>query len=525
MKFGGGGATRKTAPDSDLTLCHFENTDNLSPKTLKKTCLNSFDEKIECHPELDSGSIKIRKDSGSGAGMTEPSHVHPSCHSELDSESINADNNRLRLGGRSDESGKITNSSFRHPELAAKSFERESKRDFMLLPCDSETMNEHKTFVMLNLFHHPNKILKQVQNDSADKSFVLSTNKQNILRPAIRSDEGSRMSRTQSRHSDESQSLSMPIKSSDSEVGMTKTLPVYQPCHSELVSESLNKGKDSGSEAGMTKMASNNLRPAVRNDKSGCKAAFTMAEVLITLGIIGIVAAMTLPTIINRIQEKVLEARFRKVYNILNVACEKTVADLGYVPSCYSWIPGERPYPDLECDRQENGDCNWYYPDGDMPSDYYGPRNDNDCRIFEEALMKNLNVIQQCPDAEDDGCTVHYKGSDTIMKDNDNSLSDEEVMAATAGTPAFREENLNKLPAIVLIDGITFIDPQESRYINTLPIIDINGKRGPNKWGYDLFVFGRVGSTKKGIYYIAGSHPVEKGGRTCQEMIKKLLER
>ena len=61
----------------------------------------------------------------------------------------------------------------------------------------------------------------------------------------------------------------MPIKSSDSEVGMTKTLPVYQPCHSELVSESLNKGKDSGSEAGMTKMASNNLRPAVRNDEDG----------------------------------------------------------------------------------------------------------------------------------------------------------------------------------------------------------------------------------------------------------------
>ena len=32
-----------------------------------------------------------------------------------------------------------------HPELAAKSVERESKRDFMPLPCDSETMNEQKT--------------------------------------------------------------------------------------------------------------------------------------------------------------------------------------------------------------------------------------------------------------------------------------------------------------------------------------------------------------------------------------------
>ncbi len=34
--------------------------------------------------------------------------------------------------------------------------------------------------------------------------------------------------------------------------------------------------------------------------------AFTLAEVLITLGIIGIVAAMTLPTIIQKQQEKVL---------------------------------------------------------------------------------------------------------------------------------------------------------------------------------------------------------------------------
>ena len=35
--------------------------------------------------------------------------------------------------------------------------------------------------------------------------------------------------------------------------------------------------------------------------------AFTLAEVLITLGIIGVVAAMTLPTLIAKNQEKVLE--------------------------------------------------------------------------------------------------------------------------------------------------------------------------------------------------------------------------
>lgn len=36
---------------------------------------------------------------------------------------------------------------------------------------------------------------------------------------------------------------------------------------------------------------------------------FTLAEVLITLGIIGIVAAMTLPAIVSKYQEKVLVER------------------------------------------------------------------------------------------------------------------------------------------------------------------------------------------------------------------------
>ena len=35
-------------------------------------------------------------------------------------------------------------------------------------------------------------------------------------------------------------------------------------------------------------------------------SAFTLAEVLITLGIIGIVAAMTLPSLIAKYQDKVL---------------------------------------------------------------------------------------------------------------------------------------------------------------------------------------------------------------------------
>ena len=48
--------------------------------------------------------------------------------------------------------------------------------------------------------------------------------------------------------------------------------------------------------------------------------AFTLAEVLITLGIIGIVAAMTLPTLIQKQQEKVLINQLKVANNTLSNA-------------------------------------------------------------------------------------------------------------------------------------------------------------------------------------------------------------
>ena len=44
---------------------------------------------------------------------------------------------------------------------------------------------------------------------------------------------------------------------------------------------------------------------------------FTLAEVLITLGIIGVVAAITIPALISNYQDKVMETRYKKAKNIL----------------------------------------------------------------------------------------------------------------------------------------------------------------------------------------------------------------
>ena len=61
------------------------------------------------------------------------------------------------------------------------------------------------------------------------------------------------------------------------------------------------------------------------------RAAFTLAEVLITLGIIGVVAALTLPTLIQNHQKQVYVTQLKKAYSTLNNAINKMAVDEGVV--------------------------------------------------------------------------------------------------------------------------------------------------------------------------------------------------
>ena len=54
-----------------------------------------------------------------------------------------------------------------------------------------------------------------------------------------------------------------------------------------------------------------------------------MAEVLITLGIIGVVAALTLPSLIQKYQDQVLENQLKKMYSTLSQGIQKAMADDG----------------------------------------------------------------------------------------------------------------------------------------------------------------------------------------------------
>lgn len=67
------------------------------------------------------------------------------------------------------------------------------------------------------------------------------------------------------------------------------------------------------------------------------KNGFTLAEVLITLGIIGIVAAMTIPTLITNYQKKTTATRVKKAYSELLQAIKLSENDND---SMESWTVG-----------------------------------------------------------------------------------------------------------------------------------------------------------------------------------------
>ncbi len=65
------------------------------------------------------------------------------------------------------------------------------------------------------------------------------------------------------------------------------------------------------------------------------KLAFTLSEVLITLGIIGVVAAMTMPSLIQNYRKQVLVTRAKWFYSFMSNAIQRSEIDNG--PAC-DWV-------------------------------------------------------------------------------------------------------------------------------------------------------------------------------------------
>lgn len=61
------------------------------------------------------------------------------------------------------------------------------------------------------------------------------------------------------------------------------------------------------------------------------RKGFTLAEVLITIGIIGVVAAMTIPTLITKYKRHVAEVKLQKFYSVINNAMKMIEQNYGEI--------------------------------------------------------------------------------------------------------------------------------------------------------------------------------------------------
>ena len=99
-------------------------------------------------------------------------------------------------------------------------------------------------------------------------------------------------------------------------------------CHPELVSASLEIPKQVRDDMFNFLKRTYSLINLFTYSPRKC-AAFTLAEVLITLGIIGVVAAITIPTLISNHQKEVVGKRLQKFYSTMQNAFNFAMIDHG----------------------------------------------------------------------------------------------------------------------------------------------------------------------------------------------------
>ena len=188
------------------------------------------------------------------------------------------------------------------------------------------------------------------------------------------------------------------------------------------------------------------------------KVAFTLAEVLITLGIIGVVAAMTLPTLINKYQEKVTVSKLKKVYSMLSQGYLFSVQEYGEPEG---WGISGRDAGSSDEDEETYNAAN--------------------AILVRNRLFKDLKKVQNCDNAKNQtACDVPEKvyyangGQDSAM----NSQTASSIMAD--GTTF-----------LVISNGadLKYRGPGALSKTYARIIVDLNGKKSPNTYGKDIFVF------------------------------------
>ena len=219
--------------------------------------------------------------------------------------------------------------------------------------------------------------------------------------------------------------------------------------------------------------------PEERSDvgiASSSKVAFTLAEVLITLGIIGIVAAMTLPTLNQAINNKVRAEQVRTVKYKFTKATEKmnSLGLIGPYASTDAFVDELQNHLKImkRCDASHIREC-WPYDEVDL----------GDGKTWDISKTKT--------------------GKQLKMEDSDSGdYSSNNVGIVTAdGIPMILSYN-KKCEALDPVKQYTWLTSDGKPVTNATAgcvaaIFEINGGAKPNKFGIDVVAFnaGGLGSS------------------------------
>jgi len=162
-------------------------------------------------------------------------------------------------------------------------------------------------------------------------------------------------------------------------------------------------------------------------------SAFTLAEVLITLGIIGVVAAMTIPNLLANKEKQETAAKLLKNYAVITQAVKQSEMDNG---------------PNQYWDWGTSGDSASIKQSFDT---YWAPY---------------LKILKYCSSYT----TCGYSSNFPVDMIN--------------GTFAAGLTDSTSRTAVILADG-SFLTIKNATYI----VLDINAGKGPNLWGKDVFMF------------------------------------
>lgn len=188
------------------------------------------------------------------------------------------------------------------------------------------------------------------------------------------------------------------------------------------------------------------------------KKAFTLAEILIVLGIIGIVADMTIPTLISKSNERITVTKLKKSYSILSQA--------------YAMATLENETPE-----------NWGMTAGIEEHEYQEDtpeEKSNSPEIALSYISPYLKIIKNC--GQKPGCFPEkYKYLDGTPAKVDSSKTSAKAQLAD-GT-------------LLLIDvhsptcNMNYGDTDALQSVCGSINIDTNGPNPPNQFGKDIFIF------------------------------------